>query len=221
MTPVPAIPATPGEETDKFWRDRLGKLTASRMADAVGKQKRSGEYKEARKKYMIELIAERLTGMSADQYLSSSMLWGIETEPQARAAYEAKTGERVIKTGFCDHPIIPGCGASPDGLAGYDGLVEIKCPESRTHIAYLMGRVVPEDYLPQIYWQMACCPERQWVDFVSFDPRMPKDLRLFVARVPRDEKLIAGYEKEAIGFLREMSFAIEAIEGGHVASEDI
>lgn len=209
----------PGTETDEWVAARLGKLTASRFAEAIAKTKAG--WSTSRRKLMIELMAERFTGMRADPYMNSAMQWGIETEPFARKAYEAKTGETVTKTPFVDHPRIPMCGASPDGLAGYEGLVEIKCPETRTHLSYMIDRVIPDNYQIQMQWQMACCPQRKWCDFTSFDPRMPGPLRLFVVRIPRDEKLIADLEKMAIAFLSEMAFAVEAIEGGHTSSDDI
>lgn len=207
------------QQTEEWVQARLGRLTASRIGDILGKKK-NGDYYATRQAYMLELIAERLTGMMADKALFGPMLWGIETEPAARVAYEAKTGEAVTKTPFVDHPTIPMAGCSPDGLVGYDGLVEIKCPETRTHVEYLIGRCIPEVYVPQMIWQMACTG-RQFCDFASFDPRMPASLRLFVMRLKRDEKQIAAYEKDATTFLQEMAFAIEQIEGGHIASEDV
>ena len=205
--------------TEEWLRSRLGKLTASRFKDIVGRKK-NGDYYEKRQSYMIELIAERLTGMMADKFMYGPMQWGIETEPAALTAYAAKTGEEVTRTGFVDHPRIPMSGCTPDGLVGYDGLVEVKCPESRTHIEYLINRVAPEDYLPQMNWQMACTG-RAWVDFASFDPRMPEGLRLFVVRVERDEKQIAAYEQDAMDFLKEMAWMIQRVESGHVTSDEL
>lgn len=211
-------PRTPGQEDDAWVQARLGKLTASRFSEAIAKTKAG--WSTSRRKLMIELMAERFTGMRADPYMNAAMQWGTETEPFARKAYEAKTGETVTKTPFVDHPRIPMCGASPDGLAGYQGLVEIKCPETRTHLSYMIDRVIPDNYQVQMQWQLAVTG-RAWCDFASFDPRMPPALRLFVVRVKRDAALIKNLEKMAIEFLSEMAFAIEAIEGGHVESSDI
>lgn len=208
----------PGKESDEWAQSRLGKLTASRMADAIAKTKAG--WSTSRQKYMIELMAERFTGMSADAYLNSAMLWGIETEPAARAAYEAQSGYPVIKAPFVDHPVIPMSGCSPDGFAGDDGLVEIKCPETRTHVANLINKIIPDNYVIQMQWQMACTG-RQWCDFCSFDPRMPAKLRLSITRVKRDDKLIAGLQKLAIDFLNELDRTVEIIEGGHLESGDI
>jgi putative phage-type endonuclease len=211
--------STPGQETDEWIAARIGKLTASRMVAVIGRKK-NGEWLEARENYMIELMAERWTGMAIDSYLSQAMLWGIETEPAARKAYEQAIGEEVTKTGFIDHPKIPMCGASPDGLVGYDGLVEIKCPETKTHIGYLMERAVPEKYLPQMHWQLACSG-RRWCDFVSFDPRMPVGLKLFRVRLERDERQIIAYENDAKAFLSAMAFTMSKIESGHMESSDL
>lgn len=220
MTPVPAIPATPGEMTDAWVQARLGKLSASRIADVVGRTKK-GDFYASREKYMFELIAERFTGMMAEGWLGGSMLWGIETEPAARKAYAAATGEIVVPCGYVDHHSIPWAGCSPDALVGDDGYAEIKCPEARTHIKYIAGGVVPEDYIPQMHWQMACRPERKWNDFCSFDPRMPPELQLFRVRLERDEKQIAAYEKDAVEFLLELSWLVQKIENGHLASEHV
>jgi putative phage-type endonuclease len=115
-----------------------------------------------------------------------AMQWGTETEPQARNAYCFRHDTDVSECGFYDHPKIGMAGASPDGLIGLDGLVEIKCPNSATHIQTLLGGSVPEKYRTQMLWQMACT-DRAWCDFVSYDPRLPESMRLFVQRVERDD----------------------------------
>lgn len=217
-----AEPATPGRQTDEWVQARLGRLTASRIGDVVARKK-DGTPLKARQQYMFELIGERLTGMMREGFLGAAMLWGIETEPLARRFYEAKTGDAVTPTGFVNHPTIPMAGCSPDGLVGYEGLIEIKCCDTLTHVGYMAGRVVPEDYVPQMHWQLACHPDRKWCDFVSFDPRgnMPDHLKLFRVRLMRDEKIIAAYEKEACKFLSDLSYALEAIESGHIESSDV
>ena len=179
---------------------RVGKVTASRVADVVAKTK-SG-WGASRANYQAELIAERLTGAPGETYSSAAMKWGTETEPLARDAYEFYADVSVVRVGLIDHPSIAMSAASPDGLVGDDGLVEIKCPNTATHIDTLLGQAVPAKYVAQMHWQMACTG-RKWCDFVSFDPRMPEHLRLFVRRVPRDDALVAQLEADVSEFLRE------------------
>lgn len=185
------------------WRNiRLGKVTASRIPDLTAKTKTG--WGASRANYMAELIVERLTGVPADGFTSAAMQWGTEKEPEARAAYEFHSLCEVDQIGFVHHPEISDSGASPDGLIGLDGLVEIKCPNSATHIETLLGKSVPGKYISQIQWQLRCT-DRQWCDFVSFDPRMPESMRLFVQRVGRDDKAIASIEKDVREFLDEMA----------------
>lgn len=180
---------------------RVGKATASRMSDLTAKTKTG--WGAARGRYMIDLIGERLTGIPTPSYTTQAMQWGIEQEPAARAAYEFLTDATVDPAGFVDHPTIPMSGASPDGLADKDGLVEIKCPGTAAHIDTLLRRAVPADYLPQITWQLACTG-RAWCDFISFDPRLPENLRLCVIRVERDAKAISDLEAAVVVFLGEL-----------------
>lgn len=192
------------------WRQaRLGKATASRIADIIAKT-RSG-WGASRKNYLAELVAERLTGTPADSYSNAAMRWGIETEPHARAAYEFFTDAPVQEVGFIDHPSIDMSGASPDGLVGEDGLVEIKCPATATHIDTLLNGTIPNKYIVQILWQMTCTG-RAWCDWISFDPRMPEDMRLFVKRILRDDDLIAELETEVAAFLAEVDATIAALQ---------
>lgn len=179
---------------------RAGHCTASRFGEVMARIK-TGEA-ATRRKYRVQLVTERLTGMVADSYKSASMQWGIETEPLARLAYEARY-EPVIETGFLLHPAIDWCGASPDGLVGDEGLAEIKCPDSTTHIESLLDGLVPSEYIPQIQGQMAVTG-RKWADFVSFDPRFPKHLQLLVVRVQRDDAYIAELERQIKLFLHEV-----------------
>jgi putative phage-type endonuclease len=185
----------------EWFAQRLGKLTASRLADALAKTK-SG-YSASRANYIAQLVAERLTGVPAESYTNAAMQHGIDTEPLARAAYEFHTDNTVEPAGFIDHPVIEMTGASPDGLVGDDGLVEIKCPNTATHIETLLGGSVPGKYRLQMTWQLACTG-RQWCDFVSFDPRMPENMRLFIWRLHRDDALIASLENDVIDFLGEL-----------------
>lgn len=181
---------------------RSGKVTASRVADIVARTK-SG-YSASRANYMAQLVAERLSGEPAPSFTSAAMQHGTDTEPQARKAYEFYRDVDVTEVAFVPHPSIADAGASPDGLVGDDGLVEIKCPNTATHIDTLLGQKVPEKYVTQMLWQMACTG-RQWCDFVSFDPRMPEAMSLYVERVKRDDARIQELETEVVTFLRELN----------------
>ena len=181
---------------------RCGKVTASRVADVIGKTKTG--YGAGRANYAAQLIAERLTGTVAESYSNAAMAWGTEQEPEARLAYEFRTDAEVEQIAFVPHPMIVMSGASPDGLVGADGLVEIKCPNTATHIETLRGQSIPGKYQTQMLWQMACTG-RQWCDFVSYDPRFPEHRKLFVKRVPRDDERIAELEREVAAFLQEVA----------------
>jgi putative phage-type endonuclease len=190
------------EQGTEEWRlARCCKVTASRVADIIAKTK-SG-YSTSRANYMAELICERLTGRPTEGFVSSAMQHGIATEPEARAAYEGAVGVLVVETGFVPHRVIHMSGASPDGLVGDGGLVEIKCPNTATHIDTLLSGFVPNKYITQMQWQMACTG-RQWCDFVSFDPRMPEGMQIWVKRVDRDNVFIAELEREVMSFLSEL-----------------
>lgn len=180
---------------------RLGKVTASRLADVVARTK-SG-WGTSRANYMSALICERLTGAAEDTYINAAMQWGTDKEPEARAAYEFITGNTVEQVGFVDHPRIPMSGASPDGHIAEDGSLEIKCPNTATHIDFLLEQSIPQKYLLQMQWQLAC-NGRAWCDFVSYDPRMPEGLRLFQKRVERDSRLIPTLETDVVTFLAEL-----------------
>lgn len=188
--------------TTEWIKLRVGKVTGSRTADVLSELKKGGET-AVRRNYRTEIICETLTGNAAEHYVSPEMIWGTEQEPFARAAYEMATDCMVETVGFALHPTLERFGASPDGLVGADGLVEIKCPSTTTHIGYLLAKVVPEDYQPQMLAEMSCTG-RKWCDFVSFDPRLPKHLQLFVARFERDDKRIAEMEQKVQFFLDEV-----------------
>jgi putative phage-type endonuclease len=181
---------------------RCGKVTASRVADVVARTKTG--YSASRANYLAELIAERLTGTPAPSFTSAAMQHGTETEPEARDAYCYYHDVTVEQVAFVPHPKIDQAGASPDGLVGEDGLVEIKCPNTATHLETLLGQAVPAKYADQMQFQMACTG-RKWCDFVSYDPRMPEHMRLFVRRVPRDDARISHLEGEIVAFLRELA----------------
>ena len=187
--------------TPEWFAARLGKATGSRIADIIAKTKTG--YSTSRANYAAQLVCERLTGKVAESFTNAAMQWGTETEPLARAAYEVKTGEMVDQIGFVGHPSIENSGASPDGLVGLFGMLEIKCPNTATHIETLLSQQVPTKYITQMQWQMACAG-RQWCDFVSFDPRMPENLQLFIKRVEYDPPYVAMLEKEVIQFLMDV-----------------
>lgn len=197
------------QRSPEWYAARLGHVTASRVADIVAKTKTG--YSTSRANYMAELICERLTGMQGASYASAAMQWGTETEPMARAAYEAKVGSLVIETGFVPHGSIPMAGASPDGLIGDDGLVEVKCPITATHIDTLLGQSVLGRYITQMQWQMACTG-RKWCDFVSYDPRMPEKMQLFIKRIDRDTAAIAELEEEVVNFINELDRKIAQLK---------
>lgn len=197
------------QRTEEWFAARLGKVTASRVADVIAKTKTG--YGASRANYMAELICERLTGAKGESFVSTAMLWGTETEPQARAAYETASGCLVEETGYVPHGTITESGASPDGLVGDDGLLEIKCPQTATHMDTLLSESVPAKYITQMQWQMACTG-RQWCDFVSYDPRLPDRMKVFVKRVPRDDAFIEHLEKEVNLFLAEMAEKLSKLE---------
>lgn len=187
---------------------RVGKVTASRVSDVIAKTK-SG-YSASRANYLAELVAERLTGEPYEQYVNADMMRGVELEDRARECYEIARNVIVDKVGFVPHPDIQMAGASPDGLVGSDGLVEIKCPKTATHIKYIRDGKVPRDYFAQMQWQMDCTG-RRWCDFVSYDPRMPEHRRLFVFRVVRDDGFIAEVRDEVQRFLAEVEEVVEEL----------
>jgi len=187
--------------SDAWFAQRLGKVTASRVADVIAKTKTG--YSTSRDNYMAQLVCERMTNTVAESYSNSAMQWGTETEPLARAAYEAHADVLVDEVAMITHPTIEAAGASPDGLVGDVGQLEIKCPNTATHIDTLLSQTVPGKYNTQMQWQMACTG-RQWCDFVSFDPRLPTELQLFVKRVPRDAAYIQMLEEEVKKFLVEL-----------------
>lgn len=190
------------QRTDEWYAARLGKVTASRVADVVAKTK-SG-YSASRDNYMAELICERLTGTRGEFYQNAAMVWGTEQEPHARAAYEAAQGVLVEETGFVLHALLDEAGASPDGLVGDDGLVEIKCPNTATHLEFLLTSKIPEKYVTQMMWQMLCT-DRKWCDYVSYDPRLPEHMRIKIIRVVADQVLMTQLENEVVQFLDELN----------------
>jgi putative phage-type endonuclease len=187
---------------------RLGHATGSRASDIL-----AGKDTQARKGYITQLVTERLTGASQDFYTNADMQRGIEVEPVARAAYQA-SNELVDEVGFIKHPTILWFGASPDGLVGRDGLVEIKCPRSTTHLEYIQAKKPPAKYVPQMLAQLSCT-RRKWVDFVSFDNRFPEHLQLFVVRFEPSAEELEKFETKVKEFLSEVNNLMEQLCPSH------
>jgi len=175
------------QQTDEWWDAKRGKVGSSHIADILAKG-RGGKPSATRNQYMAKLLIERLTGETEETKPNAAMQNGIEQEPFARAAYEAERGVDVVQVGFIESQILPSFGASPDGLIGDDGLIEIKCPSHGVHLEYLRSRVVPRNYLLQMHGQMMCT-DRVWCDWVSYDKAFPPHLRLLIIRVERDDAL--------------------------------
>lgn len=188
---------------------RLGKATASRIADIM-RNGRGSTPSASRARYLGELVAERLTGRPADSFKSADMQWGTNTEPMAREAYTYVHQLPLHTIAFVDHPTIAMAGASPDCLVGDEGLLEVKCPATHTHISTLLGAPIDPDYVTQMQWQMACTA-RHWTDFASFDPRLPEDMRLHVRRVPRCDVTIKKLELAVVGFLADVDATVAAL----------
>lgn len=197
------------QRTDDWFAARAGKATASSIYKILAKTKTG--YGADRENYAAQLVAERLTGKPADSFSNAAMQWGIDMEANARAAYAESIGDNPVEVGFIDHPLIAWSGASPDGLVGFDGLVEIKCPNTATHIRTLNGAGIDKKYMLQMQWQMACT-ERDWCDFVSFDPRLPDEMQMHVRRVERDAAMLAEIEAEVTKFLDEVAATVAQLE---------
>ena len=193
--------------TGAWFNARTGKLTGSRMRSAM-KRLKNGEDSAERKNLKIEILCERMTGDIVDKFVSTAMQWGIEKEPEAKAAYEKKTGRLIKDVGFIDHPHIE-CGVSPDGFVD-DGLIEIKCPTTATHVGWILDAGIPEEHKAQMTLQ-AAVTGRSWVDFVSYDPRMPEPQQLLVRRFYPTEKEIEKVEEEARKFLAEVDALFDTI----------
>lgn len=195
----------------EWHKQRIGKVGGAGVSNVLAKIK-NGEA-SARRDYRIQLACERLTGVKTESFVTSDMQRGIDLEPVARMAYEIRTGNLVDQCAFIDHPTISMSGASPDGLIGADGLLEIKVPKPSTHIDYMQAKKAPSKYLPQMYWQMASTG-RKWVDFCSYCPDLPEELSLFIVRVPRDDAIIKSMEEEVIKFLKEVDDLVKELLNG-------
>ena len=198
------------QQGSEAWHQlRMGKVTASRVADLLAKTKTGPS--ASRGNYLIELALQRVTKTIEESYTNAAMEWGTQTEPQARVAYEVKTGNFVDQVAFIDHPTIAGFGCSPDGIVASDGLIEIKCPNSATHWSYIKANEPPNKYFIQMQAQMAVTGAK-WCDFVSFDPRMPERSQLLVVRVMRDPEYILYMEAEISSFLKEVEKEVQLME---------
>ena len=194
----------PLQQNAEWFQDRIGFLTASRMAKILPGAR--GQYLKSRLDLMDDLVAERITGQLTEGFTTPAMQWGIDTEAEARTEYEVLTGEGVELCGFIRHPSIEWLGASPDGLIGSNGLLEIKCPKTVTHLHYLANGTVPPEYLPQVLTQLLVTG-RKWVDFVSYDPRLGDEYakhRIFCVRYTPSEEELKKIEAEAVKFLFEV-----------------
>ena len=196
------------QRTEEWFAARLGKVTASKVADVMAKTKTG--YAASRETYITQLVLERITNTKAEGFTSQAMQWGIDQEPFARAALELHQGYLVQETGFVPHPTIEMAGASPDGLINEDGICEIKCPESKGMVETLLTQKVPQKYYAQMQFQLACTG-RKWADYCVFDPRMPEKAQLFVARIDRDDRYIAEIEAEIVKFLAEVDSQVKQL----------
>jgi putative phage-type endonuclease len=199
------------QRTPEWFDARLGKVTASRVKRAINKLKNGGDSAE-RETLRLELIYERLAGRAVDTYVTQAMQWGTDMEPQARAAFESAHGILVDVPGFIDHPSIEWCGCSPDGFVGDDGLIEIKCPNSTTHLKWMIQGIVPIEHQPQMLLQMACA-KKQYCHFLSFDPRLPEGKQAFGRVYTPKESEIREIEEQAEEFLATVAEYMERING--------
>jgi len=199
------------EQLSQEWFEaRLGKVTASRVSDVLATIK-SGEA-ASRKNYKLQLVTERLTNKKTDSYTNQAMQDGIDREPMAREIYEKFKEVKVEEIGFVQHPEIKMAGASPDGLVGDDGIIEIKCPIETTHTTNLLERKLPSKYKPQVQFQLATTG-RKWCDFISYNPNFEPRLQLIVIRVERDDEYIEMLEFEITNFLNEVEEMINQLQG--------
>ena len=187
---------------------RLGKVTASKVSDVLSKGRGSAPSKMS-ETYMIELIAEVLTGNSKPFFENDAMRWGTETEPQARAMYAVNNDFVDVKeVAFVEHN--EQIGISPDGLIGEDGLLEAKCPNTTTQLKRALSDDYSADYKAQIQMQL-WVTEREWCDFLSFDPRLDCEAGYLQQRVFRDEEYIEEMKTKVYAFVEKMNEIIEQL----------
>lgn len=186
------------EQRSPEWHaDRAGKFTGSKFVDVMARNKKTGEPLKAYHDLVWQVVVERMTGQPVEGPTAAALQWGEDVEPFAREAYELETGNVVIEAGFIPHPTLAFAGASPDGLIGEDGGLEMKCPKNPAiHLERFINGL-PDEYYPQIQGCM-WVTGRKWWDFVSFDPRMPESHRLLRIRVERDDAYIQRLEAAVI-----------------------
>lgn len=201
------------QRSPEWFAARLGKVGASRIADLMARTKTG--YGASRANYMAELVCERLTGIKADGYTNAAMQWGIDHEADAKSAYCFMTDAVIEDCGFIDHPAIAMAGCSPDGFLGADGLVEVKCPQTAAHLETLLTSAIDGKYQSQMQFQMAVTG-RKYCDFVSFDPRLPPEMQLWIQRVNRDDIKIAEIENEVRVFLAELDAKVGALKSRYM-----
>lgn len=197
--------------TDAWFAMRLGKVTASRVADVMAKTKTG--VAASRQNYLIELALQRVTGVFEQGFTTQAMQDGIDREAQARVLYEVTTGEFVDQAPFVDHPTIQGFGASPDGLVNFNGLCEIKCRGNAGHWEVIKTGEIPKKYWIQQQAQLACTA-REWNDYVGYNPNFPDKSKLYVQRVYRDEAFIADMETQIKQFLIEVEEEVKLMKEG-------
>lgn len=192
------------QRSSDWFAARWGVATASRFADVMAKG-RNGQPLASYKNYLAELVIERLTEPPTEDtgYKSPAMEWGTQYEPTAILEYELNTGNQVTSAFFEKHPTLE-AGASPDGYVGEDGLIEIKCPNSATHLETLKSQEIPKQYVAQVQGQL-WITGRKWCDFVSYDPRYPSNAQIFITRIERDDDFIEQLQEEMIEFLAEVT----------------
>lgn len=197
------------QRSDEWFNAKIGNVGASRIADILAKTK-SG-YSASRNNYMTDLILEKITGKKTDSFTSAAMQYGIDMEADARSAYELETFNIVTECGFILHPEIENAGASPDGLIGDDGVLEIKCFQPSNHLNYLLTGEIETKYIYQMQWQMECTG-RSHADFVAYNPNFPDNMKLFIKRVNKDQKLVDTIKAEVIKFLEEMKVKLTELQ---------
>ena len=207
------------EQNTPLWHaTRAGKCTGSRIADVTAKGK-NGAPSAMRATYLGELVAERLSGSQPmDGFMSAAMKWGRDQEEVACASYAIMYDAEPTKVGFVLHPTLDDAGASPDRIVGERGCMQVKCPNTICQIDWLLGGSIEGKYIKQMQWEMLCA-EREWCDFVGFDPRLPPELQLYVKRIPRDDKMIADLEREVKIFLNDVSETVEKLRKLYLPQE--
>lgn len=204
-------------QSDPGWlRERLGRLTASRMRDACSYLK-SGKESSERRKYKIEIVGERMADYAVGHYVTPAMQRGLDMEPEARATYEAYTGILVGPAALIHHPSIEWFSATPDGFVGSDGLLEIKVPQVSTYIEWVTGGTIPAEHVDQLTAQLAVT-RRQWVDFVGYCPEFPEPRNLFIRRFTAEPEAIANCEAAAAAFLLEVDALFDAVTTAEYAA---